>query len=177
MAKPLSIPLGLSSFHLRNWKVSDKEALTHYANNRKIWLNLKNQFPYPYQEHHADAWIEKMLTFPEGTLHLIISSEESLIGAIGLEFGTDVACKSANLGYWLGEPHWGKGIATAAVKALVDYAFNTYDLVRISAEVFSWNLSSLRVLEKSGFKQEACLKKAVFKNGEITDLLVFALVK
>lgn len=177
MENTLFIPLGFGGYCLRNWQKSDKDRLVLHANNRKIWLNVRNHFPYPYQEDHAESWIDKILKNPDDSLHLVIDSKEGLAGAIGLERDADVFCKTANLGYWLGEPYWGKGVATAAVKSIVEYAFDHFDFIRISAEVFSWNPASRRVLEKAGFQQEAHLKKAVYKNGEILDLLIYALVR
>jgi RimJ/RimL family protein N-acetyltransferase len=126
--------------------------------------------------HHARAWLEQMGTqSPESIF--AIASVEGLIGVIGLHVQPDVYRKSAELGYWLGEPYWGKGIATMAVKAMVEYGFIQLGLVRIYANVFEGNPASNRVLEKAGFRLEARLQKAVYKEGRILDQFLYAIVQ
>ena len=172
----LSLPLDKKGYYIRSWDFADKPALLEYANNRAIWLNVRDRFPHPYLEEHADGWLEHVFE-DNDSLQFAISHETKAIGAIGLEFLADVECKSANLGYWLAESYWGKGIATQAVKVCTSYAFQQSDIIRISAEVFSWNPGSIRVLEKAGFEKEGTLKQSVFKDGKILDKEIFALLR
>src|SRR5947209_2302263 len=99
------------------------------------------------------------------------------VGGIGVELGRDVFYRSAEIGYWLGEPYWGRGIATEALRAITECAFMTFDLCRLQAGVFEWNPASMRVLEKAGFTLEARHRKNVTKDGETIDRVVYALVR
>ena len=171
----MKLPLG-NGYYIRSFEDSDIPAIAKYANNRNIWINLTNKFPHPYMEADAQAWIQHVKTQEIETNFAIASKEES-IGGIGFELQADVHCKSAMLGYWLGQPYWGKGITTRAVCAITDYAFTHHDLVRIYAGVFAYNLASARVLEKAGYICEGRLRKSVFKDGESTDMLVYAILR
>jgi [ribosomal protein S5]-alanine N-acetyltransferase len=161
-------------FKLRDWAFSDASSLAKYANNRKIWLNMRDGFPFPYTEKDALSWIH--IAMARSGTAFAIASEKEVIGAIDFRPQTDVYRKSAEVGYWLAEPFWGQGIATRALTQLVNYAITSYDLVRLYACVFAWNPASVRVLEKTGFKQEGRLAKAVFKDGLLVDELLYALV-
>ena len=131
-----------------------------------------DRFPSPYREEDADLWMEHVLNQdPEGIL--AIATSEELIGCIGLEFKDDVYRQSAELGYWLAEPFWGRGIATRAVDAIVEYAFNELGLKRVFAGVFASNPASARVLEKAGFRLEGRLRDHVTKHGRLMDLLMY----
>lgn len=161
---------------IREWREEDAESLGKYANNRNIWRNLRDLFPYPYTIGDAHDWIAKnMVTSPAA--NLAIATPTEAIGAVGLVAGTDVASRSGEIGYWVGEPFWGHGTATAALRAFVEYVFDTFDLVRLHACVYEWNPASARVLEKAGFTHEARLKSAVFKDGQIIDVLIYAMVR
>ena len=161
---------------IRNWSLQDKPAIVKYANNRNIWLNLRDNFPHPYTESDADTYLESVADqYPE--TDFAIATPDEVIGGISLKLKEDVSRKSAELGYWLGEPFWGQGIATAAVGAIVEYGFSHFDIVRIWAEVFEWNPASIRVLEKAGFQLEGRLRKSVYKDGKIIDKYIYAIVK
>ncbi len=155
---------------------SDAESLAKYANNRKVWRNLLDAFPHPYTRADALAWIGDHQQDDPPTEFAIASAEEA-IGAVGFRIGKDVGRRSAMVGYWLGEPYWGKGIATSAVRALVDYAFKTFDLVRLEAVVFEWNPASMRVLEKTGFTLESRMRKSVTKDGQTIDSFKYVLIR
>jgi RimJ/RimL family protein N-acetyltransferase len=99
------------------------------------------------------------------------------VGGIGLNLKSDVHRKTAEVGYWLGEAFWGRGIAPAALRALTQYSLKNFDLHRLEAGVFAWNHSSMRVLEKVGYVREATLRKACFKDGELIDLVLYAFVR
>jgi [ribosomal protein S5]-alanine N-acetyltransferase len=159
-------------FKLRDWTFSDASSLAKYANNRKIWLNMRDGFPYPYTEKDGLSWIH--IAMARSGIAFAIADEVEAIGAIDFRRQTDVYRKSAEVGYWLAEPFWGQGIATQALSLLVSYIQASYDLVRLYACVFDWNPASARVLEKAGFKLEGRLAKAVFKNGVLVDELLYA---
>lgn len=163
----------IGDWRIRSYRPDDAKSLAAAADNRKIWRNLNDSFPHPYTLGDARAWIAfTQQESPER--NFAIASETEVIGGIGLKLRDDVFRRSAEIGYWLGESHWGRGIATAALLALTDYAFERFDLVRIDAGVFEWNPASCRVLEKAGYLQEARLRKSVSKDGEIIDRLIYA---
>ncbi len=151
-------------------------ALVKYADNRNIWINLRDRFPNPYREEDAKVWLEGA-TGPQSKLAYAIASDEEAIGGIGLELQQDVHRRSAEIGYWLGEPFWGQGIATKALRALTEYAFANLDLIRLYGSVFEWNPASVRVLEKAGYTYEGRRRKAVTKDGKTIDELMYAIVR
>lgn len=161
---------------IRSFNSKDVAALVKYANNFNVWINLRDGFPHPYTKKDARAWIKFTGGGHESTNFAIASAEE-VIGGIGFSLQPDVHRVSAEIGYWLGEPFWGKGIATRALKAMTDYAFATYDLTRIYAGIFEWNDASGRVLEKAGYKLEARLRKSIIKNGKVIDQLLYAVLR
>jgi RimJ/RimL family protein N-acetyltransferase len=160
---------------LRKWQQGDEHALAKYANNRKIWLNVRDIFPHPYTLDDAKWWISHAAEKP-GTNFAIINGNEA-IGGIGLELQNDVYHRSAEIGYWLGEPFWGRGIATGALGALTKHAFAAFDLARIHSTVFEWNPASRRVLEKNGFQLEGTLRKSITKDGRTIDSFLYSLLK
>jgi RimJ/RimL family protein N-acetyltransferase len=163
-------------WQIRSWQAQDRRALVKYANNRNIWINLRDAFPHPYTELDAQAWIQQTTQQVPETQFAIASDQEA-IGAIGFLLQEDVYRRSAEIGYWLGEPFWGRGITTRAVCALTEYAFTHFDLVRLYATVFEWNPASARVLEKAGYAYEGRLRKSVTKDGKTIDQLLFATVR
>lgn len=153
---------------IRPWKLEDIPSLVNYANNINIWNNLRNSFPHPYTEENARIWIEAaMIESP--FINFAIDLDGEAIGGIGLIFNTDVYVHSAEIGYWIGEPFWHQGIATEAIRQMVEYSFYYFDLIRIYAEVFENNKSSMRALEKNGFYLEGVRRKSVFKNQQLMD--------
>ena len=137
---------------------------------------MRDRFPHPYTAADADQWI-RQATEETPQTHFAIVIGKSMIGGIGLELGTDIFRRSAEIGYWLGEPFWGRGIATEAVRAITNYAFSTFNLCRIYAGVFEWNPASVRVLEKAGFMREGRMRKSVFKDGRVTDQFLYAMIR
>ena len=163
---------------LRAWRMEDREELTRLADSPKIAKNLKDVFPNPYTA--ADA--ERFLTFCRDTpedqaLNRAILVEGRLVGCVGLTFGTDIYTGSAEIGYWLGEDCWGRGIAAEAVREMCRLAFEELGLWRVWAAVFSANAASCRVLETCGFTLEGTLKSAAVKGGERMDVKLYGLVK
>lgn len=161
---------------LRPLRYADRERLTRLANNIKIWNNLRDMFPHPYTLEDADKFIDSVKP-QEPQVTFAIEYAFSFAGVIGLVLQPDVYRKSAEIGYWLGEPFWGKGITTTAVKLATQYAFDTLNLNRLYAGVFEGNEASKRVLEKCGYQLEGISKKAVFKKNKLIDEYRFGIVK
>lgn len=167
-----------TEFTLRQWKTTDIESVVYNANNKKVAQKLRNVFPNPYTQADAEFYINMCINADSSkNLCLAIDVDGKAVGSIGIFVQGDVYCKSGELGYWLGEDYWNKGIMTRAIKQICEMAFEKFDIVRIFAEPYSHNIGSKRVLEKSGFKYEGTMKKGVFKNGEIHDFCMYALTK
>jgi RimJ/RimL family protein N-acetyltransferase len=158
---------------LRPFRLGDEPSLARHANNRKLWLNLRDVFPHPYTERHAAAWVKFNLQSPRW-LNAAIVVDGEVAGGIGLIPQQDVMRHSAEIGYWLGEGYWNRGIATEALLAFTAHGFDTLHFERLFANVFSPNAASIRVLEKAGYLPEGRLRRAVLKDGERHDLLVYA---
>ena len=161
---------------VRSWKWSDVEAIVRHANNRNVWINLRDRFPYPYTASDARRWLESVVGFQPETNFAIAVGDEA-VGGIGFSIQYDVARRSAEIGYWLGEEVWGRGIATDALLAVTDYAFANFDLCRLYANVFAWNPAPARVLEKAGYSFEGRLKRSVTKDGQTIDQLMYAIIR
>ena len=166
----------LTAASVRSWKWSDVEAIVRHANNRNVWINLRDRFPYPYTASDARRWLESVVGFQPETNFAIAVGDEAA-GGIGFSIQYDVARRSAEIGYWLGEEVWGRGIATDALLAVTDYAFANFDLCRLYANVFAWNPASARVLEKAGYSFEGRLKRSVTKDGQTIDQLMYAIIR
>lgn len=167
--------LAIGEWRIRSYRPADAESLARHADNRKIARNMRDTFPHPYTLRDAHHWIQ-LVQNQRPEANFAIASETEVIGGIGLVFRTDVHRRTAEIGYWLGEPFWGRGIATAALQAMTDYAFAHHDLVRLEAYVYEWNPASMRVLEKVGYVREGRLRKSVTKDGETIDQVLFARV-
>ena len=163
-------------WQLRSFQPDDSPALAKYANNREVWRNLWDKHPYPYRVADAEEWIKYAMHQEPETIFAIASATEA-IGCIGMLPQSDVARLSAEVGYWLGEPFWGQGIATGALKALTRYAFTEIGMVRLYATVMEWNPASARVLKKAGYEYEGRLRKSAVKDGEIIDQWLYAMVR
>jgi RimJ/RimL family protein N-acetyltransferase len=160
---------------MRSFRVDDAASLARHANNRKIWLNLRDLFPHPYTRANAEQFIAQLRTsYLETTFAIEVDGEAA--GAIGLALGKDIEHRSAELGYWLAEPHWGRGITTAVVRAASEHAFANLDLLRVFALPFATNVRSIRVLEKAGFTREGVMRKSAIKDGVVLDQVLFARV-
>lgn len=153
---------------LRRLESSDKNQMALLANNKKIWDNVRDAFGHPYTEKNAEEFIKRQDNSDMEKVFAIDYNGE-LCGLVGLILQKDVYRKSAEIGYWIGEPFWGKGIATKAVELITEYAFDELKLIRIFAGAFEYNVGSMKVLEKNGFQKEGISKKMVFKNEKIWD--------
>lgn len=160
---------------LRAFSDSDIKALAKLCNNKKVWDNVRNYIPFPYTERDAKEFIDNCKNEnPQTTF--AIEYDEKFVGCIGLVKQSDVYKLTAEIGYWLGEPYWGKGIATKAVKLITEYGFNKLGLVRIYSGVFDYNKASQRVLEKAGFKLECVFEQSIFKNNQIHNEYRYGLI-
>jgi ribosomal-protein-alanine N-acetyltransferase len=167
----------LTSFGaIRPWRGQDASALVRYANNRKVWLNMRDAFPHPYDAADARAFLE-MVARQNPTTFFAIAAQEEAIGGIGVSLNQDVHRLTAEMGYWLGEPYWGKGIMTEAVAKFTEYAFECFRLARIYAEPYANNSGSCRVLEKAGYILEGRLRNSAIKDGRILDQFLYARVR
>jgi RimJ/RimL family protein N-acetyltransferase len=153
---------------LREFKPDDKYRLAELANNQKIAVNLRDGFPHPYHLSDAENFLDKFAN-QESALVLAIEHNGEYVGNIGLHKATDVYRKSAEIGYFLGEPYWNLGIMTKAVNLICEYGFANLEIIRIHAGIFEFNPASMRVLEKCGFKKESVAEKAIIKKGIIYD--------
>jgi ribosomal-protein-alanine N-acetyltransferase len=160
---------------VRSWRTSDADALARHANNRNIWINLRDAFPHPYSKHDAREFLKSLSQRQPETLFAIAVNDEA-VGGIGFVLHPDVERVSAEIGYWLAEPFWGRGIATEALAALTAHAIRTHGLTRIYAVPFAWNAASCRVLEKAGYVLEGRLRKSAIKDGTLTDQLQYAYI-
>jgi [ribosomal protein S5]-alanine N-acetyltransferase len=173
---PMIVRTNFPTCTLRPWRPHDKPALVHHANNRRVWRNLTDMFPHPYTESDADRWLAMAGEVGTG-LHLAIDVDGACVGGIGVMAGEGIARYTGDFGYWLGEAMWGRGIATAAARAMVAHLFATTAFERLQAPVFAWNAASMRVLEKVGFVREGVLRHSVFKDGELIDSVMYARLK
>lgn len=161
---------------LRPLALADQDSLAQLANNKKIWDNLRDYFPHPYSRQDAAFFIKQ--TQQEAPLMTFaIQYAADLCGIIGLVGQSDVYKKTAEIGYWLGEPFWKRGIATGAVKLMTDYGLHQLGFVRIHTGVFEYNTASMRVLEKNGYQLDAIFKKSIFKNGSIWNEHWYSIIK
>ena len=161
---------------VRSFRPGDAPSLARHANNRRVWINLRDEFPHPYALADAHRFIGTV-TAADPETHFAIVVDGAAAGAVGLHLKKDIRRRSAEIGYWLGEEFWGRGIVTEVVRALTADAFERFDLSRVYAGAFEWNEASMRVLEKAGYAREARLRKAVTKDGRTIDLLLFATVR
>jgi RimJ/RimL family protein N-acetyltransferase len=158
---------------VRPWQKTDADALVHHANNLNVAKNLRDRFPHPYTRHDARLFL-KHSTAVEDPTNLAIDVDGQAVGAVGYVPGHDIERFSAEIGYWLGEELWGRGIATEALALVTDYAFRQLNFLRLFALPFVENLGSIRVLEKAGYEREAILRASAVKSGEIRDQLLYA---
>lgn len=172
-----TLDLPLRGARLRPWQTTDAPALAQAANDRSIWRNLRDVFPHPYQREDAEWYINFVAQEGAPDLHLCIEVDGTAAGAISILFQQDVSRRSAEIGYWLARPYWGRGIMTSAVQVITTYAFAHFDLCRIYAQVFAPNLASAQVLVKAGYELEGRLRKSVTKDGQTMDALLYANVQ
>lgn len=158
---------------VRPWRAGDAEALVRHANNASIAKQLRDRFPHPYTRRHATEFLQHAATDTHPT-NLAIEVGDEVVGGVGFVPGTDVERYSAEIGYWLSEALWGRGIATEAVILVTEYVFAELNMLRMFALPFADNLASRRVLEKAGYACEAILRASSVKFGEPRDQALYA---
>jgi len=162
---------------IREWRLSDAQNLVTAINNKKIQDNLRDGLPYPYTIKDAEEFIANMLSADKAvTYAFAITDEDKAVGSIGVFRCSNIHFRSAEMGYYIAEPYWGKGIGTSAVEQVCRYIFENTDIVRIFAEPFASNIASCRILEKAGFQCEGILRKNAIKNGTFIDMKMYALI-
>ena len=167
--------LELPRCQVRSPRPSDAPSLARYANNRAIWLNLRDAFPHPYTREDAERFIATALD-QDPEQRFVIEVDGEVVGCIGLGLHPDVERVSAEIGYWIAEPFWNRGIATDALRGLTAYAFARLPLTRIFAVPFEWNTASCRVLEKAGYTLECRMRRSAIKDGRVVDQFLYAFV-
>jgi RimJ/RimL family protein N-acetyltransferase len=167
--------LVLNTCEVRSWEARDIPSLVEQANNRKIWRNLRDHFPHPYTAADARRFLKNLRASTPETI-FAIAVEGKAVGGIGYVVQKDVERVSAEVGYWLGEAYWGRGIATEALVAITSYAIERHHLTRLFALPFASNTASCRVLEKAGYTLDARLRRSAIKDGEITDQFLYSYI-
>ena len=163
---------------IRKWELSDATDLAAALSNKKIQDNLRDGLPYPYTEQDGTDYISAMLSADENEIFAFaITVDEKLVGSIGIFRQGNIHRQTAELGYYIAEEYWGRGIMTEAVRQICAYVFEKSDIIRIYAEPFAYNAASCRVLEKVGFQYEGTLRSNAVKNGEVIDMKMYSLLK
>ncbi len=163
---------------IRKWELSDAGELAAALSNQKVQDNLRDGLPYPYTEQDGADYISAMLSADENeTFAFAITADGKVIGSIGAFRQGNIHRRTAELGYYIAEEYWGRGIMTEAVRQICRYIFSKSDVIRIYAEPFAHNIASCRVLEKAGFQYEGTLRDNAIKNGKVVDMKMYALLK
>ncbi len=160
---------------LRELKKGDAPELARLANNKKIWNHVRDAFPHPYTQKDAEQFLKYVMHESPPTAYAI-EADGVFTGVTGCIPGDDVYSKTAEVGFWVGEPFWGKGVATAALGQLADILYRR-GFIRLWARVYEWNPASMRVLEKCEFVKEGILRKAVVKDGKLGDAHAYGRVR
>jgi ribosomal-protein-alanine N-acetyltransferase len=168
-------PLTGARVVLRPWRSADAPSLARHANNINVARQLRDRFPHPYTVADARQFVQAVAGAQPPTNFAMVVDGEA-VGGIGFFPGADVERFSAEIGYWLGESFWGRGITTEAVQLLSAYAFDVCNMLRLFALPFADNQQSLRVLEKAGYTREAILRASSVKHGQIRDQALYALI-
>lgn len=163
---------------IRKWELSDASELSAALSNKKVQDNLRDGLPYPYTEEDGKGYISAMLSADENeTFAFAITVDNKVVGSIGVFRQGNIHRQTGELGYYIAEEYWGKGIMTEAVMQICEYVFDKSDIIRIYAEPFSYNIASCRVLEKAGFQYEGTLRSNAVKNGKILDMKMYSLIR
>ncbi len=163
---------------IRKWKLTDAKDIAVALSNKKIQDNLRDGLPYPYSEQDGIDFISSMLSANEDeTFAFAITLDNKVIGSIGVFRQQNIHRQTAEMGYYIAEEYWGKGIMTDAVKQICEYVFKNSDILRIYAEPFAYNTGSCRVLEKAGFQYEGTLRNNAVKNGNVIDMKMYSLLR
>lgn len=163
---------------IRKWQMADAPILAGLLNNKNILDNLRDGLPYPYTAKDAEDYIQAMLSADQTkTFAFAITVDDELVGSIGVFRCENIHFRTAEMGYYIGEEHWGKGLGTSAVGQTCNYVFGHTDIIRIFAEPFAHNTASCRVLEKAGFQFEGLLRSNAVKNGNVVDMKMYSRIR
>lgn len=168
--------LQLSRCVVRRWRVGDAESLARHADGEAVWATLRDRFPHPYTVDMAHEWLTATVD-AERPVNFAIEVEGEAAGGIGFVLQADVDRVSTEIGYWIGERYWGRGVMTEAVRAATDAAFDRYDVTRVFAVPFEHNVASHRVLEKAGFQLEGVMRRSAIKLGRIVDQRLYSRIR
>ena len=168
--------LELPTCSIRPWELTDAESLQRHANNREVSRQLRDRFPFPYELDQAKQFVG-WITKQQAPTVWAIDVKREAVGGIGIELHSDVERVSAEIGYWLGQEYWNRGIATDALRAVTVEAFKRFQITRLYALPFADHAASVRVLEKAGYVREGHLRQSAIKHGKIRDQLMFAAYK
>ena len=167
--------LVLDSCIVRSWEPDDVPSLVRHADNRRIWMNLRDRFPHPYTISDGVSFIRRTrASRPERSFAIEVDGDA--VGGVGFMPQQDIERVSAEIGYWLGESYWGRGICTDALRAVTQHAVAQHGLTRIFALPFAHNTASCRVLEKAGYVLEGYLRRSAIKDGRVTDQKLYAFI-
>ncbi|MCA3223388.1 MAG: GNAT family N-acetyltransferase [Burkholderiales bacterium] len=176
LAAPTPLPtlaLALPGWCLRAWRLADAPSLARHANNERVWRNMSESFPHPYTEAIARHWVERgHVDF--GGDNWAIAFDDQAVGGCGLHPGQGHERCNCEIGYWLGEPFWGRDVATEVVRVLTEQALVLPQITRVFAPVHAGNQASMRVLEKNGFHREGELRQSAIKAGRVIDRVLWA---
>ncbi|WP_101925143.1 MULTISPECIES: GNAT family N-acetyltransferase [Luteimonas] len=168
-----AVRLDGDGFVLRRWRTGDLDALLRHANDPAVVRGLSHRFPTPYTRADGEAFLTgHVVDF--GDPLFAIEIDGAACGGIGARSGVGERAQSAELGYWLGQVYWGRGLMTRAVRLYADWVLDALRLHRLQATVLAFNTGSARVLQKTGFIEEGCMRHAVVKDGQVHDLRLFA---
>lgn len=163
---------------IRNWRIEDAEQLREAINNKNILNNLRDGIPYPYSIENAKEFITQTLNAKKDSQYSwAIVVDKQVCGSIGVFRKDNIHFRTAEIGYFLAEDYWNKGIITQVLKEVCKYVFENTDIIRIFAEPFAYNIASCKALEKAGFELEGTLKKNAIKNGKTLDMKIYAIIK
>jgi RimJ/RimL family protein N-acetyltransferase len=168
--------ISFGEYCIRSFELIDKAAIVKYANNYNVSKYLRERFPFPYTEMDAEEWL-MFACNQDPEYNFAIADEKELIGGIGIHPQDDVYKFSCEIGYWIAEPFWGKGIAPSALLEMTKYTFTMFRFNRIFAAVFEGNKASEKVLLKAGYKLEAAMRKAVYKEGNFLDQYLYSMLR
>lgn len=163
---------------IRKWELKDAKDLAAAISNEKVQDNLRDGLPYPYTEQDGVEFISAMLSAnEEETFAFAITVDDRVVGSIGVFRQGNIHRQTAELGYYIAEAYWGRGIMTDAVRQICAHVFDKSDIIRIYAEPFAYNIASCRVLEKAGFQYEGTLRSNAVKKGRVIDMKMYSLLK
>ena len=170
------ITFPLSVGQLRPWREGDEDSLVRHASNRHIWNNVRDFFPYPYTPRDAHSWVRSNKSYQQPN-NFAVEIDGQAVGNIGFTVKDDIYRYNAEIGYWLSESYWGRGVMTEALPVITRYIFQYFQVNRIFACVLEGNAGSMKVLEAAGYQHEAVHRKAAVKNNQYLDEHIFSMLR